>query len=121
MKVKYNNNSTDKYALKRSNDDKNCVLKFSKCDDKFPLWKLNSIELKQFVDFAKKVEGLSWKDIKKYTGLKYEVLKNFNTPSTISNDIVISSMRVSKSFRIIGFRDNEYLYVIWFDNTHKTC
>lgn len=107
--------------IKESADNKFCTLKFSMCDDKYPLYALNSNELKEFVDFAKKVEKIEWKDIKNYRGLRYEVLKNMKMPDNISKDITIRSMRLSDKFRIIGFRDEEYFYIVWFDNNHLTC
>ena len=120
MSIKYKHQN-DEYKLKQSEDDKYCTLKFSKCDDKFPLWKLSTYELKEFIDYAKKIESLTWKEIKNHRGLRYEVLKNYETPKSISKDVVIRSMRVSKVFRIIGFREDEHFYVIWFDSNHATC
>lgn len=102
-------------------DEKECVLKFSMCDSKHTLYELNQKELKEFIKFAKKVETTKWKDIKNDKGLKYEKLSNINTPSNISNDVVIRSMRLSNKFRIIGYRDKEYFYIVWFDNNHEEC
>ncbi len=107
--------------VEESNDDKYCTLKFSMCDNKYPMYELSSNEIKEFVNFAKKVEGIQWKNIKHVNGLKYEVLHNFQAPDNISNDVVIRSMRLSQKFRIIGYRDGEYFYIVWFDNKHKTC
>ena len=112
---------SENYKLKTSSDDDLCVLKFSKCDDKFPLWDLNKNELKEFINYAKLVEKLPWKQIRSYKGLKYEMLKNYKKPSSISKDITIHSMRASKTFRIIGFKENNYFYIIWFDKNHNTC
>lgn len=104
-----------------STDEKFCTLKFSMCDDKYPMYELNNNEIKEFVSFAKKVEAVQWKNLKHINGLKYEVLHNFKTPDNISKDVTIRSMRLSKKFRIIGYRDGEYFYMIWFDNKHETC
>lgn len=102
-------------------DDKFCTLKFSMCDNKYPMHELSSSEIKEFIAFAKKVETIQWKNIKNVRGLNYEVLHNFLAPSNISKDVTIRSMRLSKKFRIIGYRDGEYFYIIWFDNKHETC
>ncbi len=111
------------YQLKTDNtDDKKCVLKFGSCHEKYPLWDLNKSELKNFIDYAKKVESLSWKEIKIYQGLKYENLPNINPrPDNIDNDITLSSMRLSNKFRIIGYREKEYFCIVWFDKNHVTC
>ena len=53
--------------------------------------------------------------------VKYEVLKKFDLPISFSKDIIVVSMRVSKKFRIIGFREKEFFYIVWFDKNHTTC
>ena len=115
-------NKTPNYQLNdNSSDDKPCTLKFSMCDDKYPMYKLKQDELKEFIKFAKKVENMEWKNIKKDKGLRYETLKGIDKPDNISKDITIRSMRLSKKFRILGYRQDEYFYIIWFDNNHDTC
>lgn len=124
MKNSKSYNPQKTYLIKKGNessDYKTCILKFSMCDDKYPLYNLNKNELKEFINFAKKVEKLTWNDIKSYSGLKYEVLNNMKMPSNISKDITIRSMRISEKFRIIGYRDDEFFYIVWFDNNHVTC
>ena len=111
----------DEYKLKQSEDDKCCVLKFSKCDDKHPLWNLNKRELKDFIKFCKKVENMPWKDIRSDTGLNYESLKGINKPLYLSEDITLHSMRLSQKSRIVGYREHEFFYIVWFDYNHKTC
>lgn len=59
--------------------------------------------------------------IKKDRGLRYEVLDDFERPDTISNDVTIRSMRLSQKSRIIGYRQDEFFYIVWFDNIHETC
>ena len=117
-----NQQNENYYKLnKTSSDDKKCILKFSMCDDKYPLHNLEKDELKEFVKYAKKVENLEWKEIKIDKGLKYETLPIKEKPQNISRDITIRSMRMSLKSRIIGYRSDEYFYIIWFDNNHKTC
>lgn len=104
-----------------SDDDKNAILRFSYCHNKFPLEKLGKKELKNFIDFAKKIEKLSWKEIKIDDGLRYEVLKSYSLPDNVPRDSMATSMRVGKKFRLIGWRQKEYFYIVWFDNNHKSC
>lgn len=107
--------------INQGSDNKTCVLKFSMCDDKYPIYKLESSDLKEFIKLAKILENTQWKNIKNVKGINYEVLHNFKRPNNISNDITIRSMRLSKKARLIGYRDEEYFYIIWFDNNHLTC
>lgn len=115
-------NKPPQYKLsKEGTDNKQCLLKFSMCHDKYPMENLNNHEIKSFIAYAKKVENMEWKDIKSDRGLRYEALSTLAKPDTISKDITLYSMRLSKKFRIIGYRQEEYFYIVWFDNKHETC
>ena len=114
------NNFANYYNLQKDNDDnKECILKFSSCDDKYPLYLLKKEELKAFVTFAKKVESMTWSNIKIHSGLKYEQLSNLEKPDNLGKDITLSSMRVTQKFRIIGYRQSNYFYIVWFDRNHN--
>lgn len=119
---KFNKKTNFDYKLcTNSNDDKRCVLKFSSCDDKYPLHFLNKEELKGFISYAKKIESLSWREIKTYSGLNFEALPELKKPDNLTPDITLFSMRVTQKFRIIGYRQDEFFYIVWFDRNHKTC
>ncbi|MCR5146158.1 MAG: hypothetical protein K6B70_02245 [Clostridia bacterium] len=110
------------YSLKKQNtEDEKCVLLFSQCDNKYPLWKLNANELKEFISFAKRIESLTWREIKTLDGLNYESLPNLEKPQNLDKDITLYSMRISKKFRLIGHRRDRFFYIVWFDRNHKTC
>lgn len=122
--MKTNSNyKKDYHALKTNNsEDKTCCIKFSHCDDnKYQLQRLNKEEIKKFVSYVKKVETLKWQQIKTHKGLKYETLSDITPPSYIDENITIKSMRVDGKFRVVGFRSNEFYYILWFDNNHETC
>lgn len=54
-----NNKKENSYNLKRENtDDRTGILKFSQCDEKYPLQELQKDELKAFISFAKMFESL---------------------------------------------------------------
>lgn len=120
----YNNSYVPQvdYKLKKTScDDKKCLLKFSDCDKKYPMYKLSSNEIKEFVNYAKLVESLEWEKILIHTGLNYEMLRQLTPPSNISRDINLYSMRMSQKTRIIGYRQNEFFNIVWFDKNHDTC
>lgn len=105
---------------KENNDEKKCNLKFSKCDDnKYQLWDLGKLELKQFVSFAKKIENLRWIDIFTIKSFHYENINNLQKPDFLSEDITLKSIRVTQEFRIYGYRSEADFYIIWFDPYHK--
>lgn len=115
------------YQLKNSgtsSENEKCVIRISMCDDKkFQLHKLNANELKDFTNYVKQIENMTWSDIKTHGGLRFKALSNieYKIPNNVPNDITICSMRLSQKFRVLGFRENAYFFVIWFDNKHETC
>ena len=62
----------------KTDDDEICVLVFANCHNKYPLEKLSSKDLKSFIDFCKKIEKMTWKEIKIDEGFNYETPKHFN-------------------------------------------
>jgi hypothetical protein len=112
------------YNLKKkesTDDDKQCRLRFIDCHKKFPLENLNKKELRGFIQFAKKIENKTWKDIKfSDNSLNYEIIKNKKLPSNSNGIINMESLRVDGKFRVVGYRDNEYFYIVWFDHNHES-
>ena len=103
-----------------TDDDKQCRLRFIDCHKRFPLEDLNKKELKGFIQFAQKIECKTWKDIKfNDNSLNYETIRNKKLPSNSNGIIDMESLRVDGKFRIIGYRDNEYFYIVWFDHNHE--
>jgi len=126
MKVKASKNFKNEasfYNLEKENaNDKCCCLKFSQCDDnRYQLSELNKQELDSFIDYAKKVEKLSWQSIYQSKGLNYEKIDNLGKPDYLDDCISLYSMRASRRFRILGYRNHEFFYIVWFDNNHETC
>ncbi len=121
MKHRFGNNKDFNYNLKReNNDDKTGLLKFSECNEKYPLHELQKEELKAFISFAKTFEKLPWRTIKTFSGLKFENIPQLEMPDNIEKDITLSSLRVSDKFRIIGYRQEQFFYIVWFDRNHLT-
>ena len=121
MKHRFGNNKDFNYNLNReNNDDKTGLLKFSECNEKYPLHELQKEELKAFISFAKTFEKLPWRTIKTFSGLKFENIPQLEKPDNIEKDITLSSLRVSDKFRIIGYRQEQFFYIVWFDRNHLT-
>lgn len=109
-----------KLNKKTTDDDKICHIKFCYCHNKYPLEKLCSKDLKTLISFFQKIEVMTWTAIKIDTGLNYETPTHFNDPmpSLFPVDATAISMRVNKKFRIIGWRESQYLNIMWFDKNH---
>lgn len=110
------------YKLKKesTDDDKQCRLRFIDCHKKYPLEELQKKELKNFIEFAKKIENQTWKQIKfDDKGFNYETIDNHKLPTNSNGVIKMESLRVNGKFRIEGYRDNEFFYIVWFDRNHK--
>ena len=121
MKHRFGNNKDFNYNLNReNNDDKTGLLKFSECNEKYPLHELQKEELKAFISFVKTFEKLPWRTIKTFSGLKFENIPQLEMPDSIEKDITLSSLRVSDKFRIIGYRQEQFFYIVWFDRNHLT-
>ena len=122
MKHKFGNGNKEfNYSLNReNNDDKTGILKFSQCDEKYPLQELQKDELKAFISFAKTFESLPWRTIKTYKGFKFGNIPQIEKPDSIEKDITLSSIRASEKFRLIGYRQEQYFYLVWFDRNHLT-
>lgn len=110
------------YKLKEesTDDDKQCRLRFIDCHKKHPLEDLQKKELKSFINFAKKIESQTWKQIKfEDKGLNYETISTKTLPTNSNGIINMESLRVDGKFRIEGYRDDEYFYIVWFDRNHE--
>lgn len=107
---------------KKTDDDKVCHIKFCFCHNKYPLEKLGAKELKSLISFFKKIEVMTWTAIKIDNGLNYETPTYFkdSMPDSFPIDATAISMRVSKKFRIIGWREAHYLNIMWFDKNHSS-
>lgn len=121
MKIpKYEHNVYKLNKQISTDDDKQCRLRFIDCHKKFPLEDLSKKELKGFIQFAQKIERKTWKDIKfNDNSLNYETIRNKKLPSNSNGIIDMESLRVDGKFRVIGYRDNEYFYIVWFDHNHE--
>ena len=124
LKNCFNGIDNNPYLLNtnKTDDDEICVLVFANCHSKYPLEKLNAKDLKAFIDFCKKIEKMTWKQIKIDEGLNYETPKHFNVdmPASFPKDATAVSLRASKKFRIIGWREAKYLNLMWFDKNHNS-
>ena len=116
------NYQIDEYTIKKqsTDDDKQCRLRFIDCNDKYPLENLQKRELRSFIAFAKKIEKQTWRQIKfDDKGFNYETIKQKKLPTNSNGVIEMESLRVNGKFRVEGYRDNEFFYIIWFDRNHK--
>lgn len=103
-----------------TDDDKQCRLRFVDCHKKYPLENLQKRDLKDFINFAKKIERQTWKEIKfEDKSLNYEIIDDCQLPTNSNGIIKMESLRVNGKFRIEGYRDNEYFYIVWFDRNHE--
>lgn len=121
MEIPSQNINAYKLNKKEStDDDKQCRLRFVDCHKKYPLEDLQKKDLKNFIQFAKKIENKTWKEIKfSDNGFNYETIKDKKLPTNSNGIITMESLRVDGKFRLIGYRNNEYFYVIWFDRNHE--
>ena len=65
---------------------------------------------------------MTWKEIKIDEGFNYETPKYFKVkmPDFFPKDATPVSFRVNQKFRIIGWREANYLNLMWFDKNHES-
>lgn len=120
MKNNFANLNPNRLNTEKSDEDSICILRFAYCHNKYPLEKLSGKDLKALMNFFKKIEVMTWKEIKIDDGLNYEIPKHFNVsmPDFFPKDATPVSFRVTQKFRIIGWRESYYLNILWFDKNH---
>lgn len=108
----------------KSTDHENCIFCFINYNDRFPLEELRKDNIKIFINELKRIESMTWHQILIDRGLNYESIPikqlNYTLPSNIPLDANICSMRFNKKFRVVGYRVQQYFYVIWIDENHET-
>lgn len=112
-------------------DDQSPSFRLTHADDNRYLvssWK--SEEIKDLIRALKKIERHTWAQIKSQgsktkgdsVGCGYKTITNHpKLPDSISEDILLSEMRVCQTKRIFGFRIHSIYYIVWFDRTHEIC
>lgn len=129
-RTKKNNKSSNKIkqnatSLKdKSWNEKKARLSFLKaCDRHCLLSDWNSRELRDLMNYFKKVERLTWNKINLDSGLDYEKIKSIaiSRPQSLPPDATLNSMRVSGKIRVYGYRYEDTFNLIWFDRNHIVC
>ena len=109
------------------------VFQFSQCADsgKYAAHEMTKQEIKALIACFKKAEKHTWQQIEATggprglkTGLGYTRLKRSELPadgSGLSEDVRdgVFELRVSRTARILCFRDDRICHVLWFDRNHS--
>lgn len=120
-KGKINKNATN---LKGSTNNKKAKLTFSSCCEKHCLlsgWVKE--ELKTLISKFKRIEKLTWKEIRTDSSLNYKQVTKINIkpPDTFPPESSLCSLEITKQARIFGYRTDEFFNIIWFDKNHIVC
>lgn len=123
--------ATAKATQGETTDHVNPSFRFAHVDgNRWCLSEWEASEIKDLMRSLKKIEGYSWLQIKSQgsksrggsVGCGFKIIKQHpSLPSSVSDDVVISEMRVCEKKRIFGFRLGSVYYVIWFDRDHSVC
>ena len=119
-------------------------------DSRCPIWLFDRIDKKgafafdinapyfDHKDFLSKMieySSMTWAEIKKQTHDMDKSKHHYLVYSALSKDArdriddlnmfdltdAIFSFAFNNTLRIIGFRDNEYFHVVWYDRNHQFC
>lgn len=79
-------------------------------------------ELKQFVKQLRMMEGMTWLDVKRHSGLRWKTLDvatlKCSVPDYIPEEQTLAEFRVSGEMRIMGYREGAIFCIVWFDRGH---
>jgi hypothetical protein len=76
---------------------------------------LEEAEQEKVIATFKKITQLTWNQIYKDNGLKWEKIISVKPPNGIDS---LYSFRISKSIRAIGYRDSHFLRVLLIQTDH---
>ena len=79
---------------------------------------LELVEQEKALATFEKLTQLTWNQVYRDKGLKWEKIHSIATPKGIE---ALYSFRVSKSIRGIGFRENHFLRVLLIDPDHDAA
>jgi hypothetical protein len=79
---------------------------------------LELIEQEKAIDTFKKITQLTWNQVYRDKGLKWEKIHSIQAPKGIQ---VLYSFRVSKSIRGIGIREDHFLRVLLIEPDHDAA
>ena len=127
-KIKIENEILGLSSYGESSDDKKAYIALKYFDKNFECFsEWQSDELACFSNFVDKVNSMSWKQLKKHTGIRYkdiDVARRIpgnNIKETLSKDITFCEMRVTEKARVVGFRRNTVFFICWLDRSHRIC
>jgi hypothetical protein len=78
---------------------------------------LESPELRQVVAGLRKLRSLSWDDLYRHTGFRWEAIEHLRAP----NGARIHSLRLSQRIRAVGYREDEILRLISLHPDHDSA
>ena len=71
-------------------------------------FRLEAGELRQVVAGLRRLRALSWDDLYRHTGFRWEAIEHLRAP----NGAKVHSLRLSQRIRVVGYRDGELLRLI---------
>ncbi|MDM1041729.1 MULTISPECIES: MAG6450 family protein [Empedobacter] len=112
-------------------DDSKVIISFLHLQNKyqcFSEWTKN--EMSEFWNFYSKAHEYTWTQIYStgrktnkngfaYTIIDKKIYPNPEFKNTLSEDITLFELRVSKKARVHGFRNKSVFYICWLDRNHN--
>ena len=80
-------------------------------------FRLEAEELKQVVASLRRLRSLSWSEVYRHTGLRWEAIRHIRTPAGAT----AYSLRLSQKVRAIAYRDGEFLRVVSLHPDHDSA
>lgn len=81
------------------------------------LFALEANELRQVVAALRRLRAITWEDLYRHTGFRWEVIEHLKAP----NGAKVHSLRLSLRIRAIGYRDGDFLRLTSLHPDHDSA
>ena len=80
-------------------------------------FRLETEELKQVVASLRRLRSLSWSEVYRHTGFRWEAIRHVRTPT----EATAYSLRLSQKVRAIAYRDGDFLRLVSLHPDHDSA
>ncbi len=80
-------------------------------------FRLEAEELKQVVASLRRLRALSWADVYRHTGFRWEAIRHIRTPTGAT----AYSLRLSQKVRAIAYRERDFLRFVSLHPDHDSA
>ncbi|MBU3205110.1 hypothetical protein [Clostridium algidicarnis] len=90
---------------------------------KWTLSEWKDVELTGLLECFKTMGNLTWSQVKSHSGLRYKPIDSYPSVGRLKTpyDMTVCEVRVCGKKRVLGFREGNIFFLLWFDRGHLIC